>query len=278
MRRWLTSTLFCAFSLAGCLAHERPEDSADAGHIVLVDTSLEAYDASADAFLAPDAPRPGDADAGPACSSDLVVSVRVEPVTADVARCVFGHAEGASLTGVDPAPSDSGIRIHLDLCPAADADCRCDVVVTNVGTDIAAALGPDANVVVDLAPGEAFFPGAFLAITKTPTCMCDGCGCSEPIYLYAANATPDFAPSVPAPMTFSTGAEVCPARDCSFGGSWMLHARGDIGELDVPGGADRDVGAVHVRSVRDIEVFEPCAACAGCDTPVGAWIAWVTSR
>lgn len=276
MSRWLISTLLCAFSIAGCLAHERPEELTDAGHVVFGDTWVE----SSDGARPPDAWLPPDVDAGPpvACAaSDLSVGVRIEPVTTDVARCMFTHVDGAFLTGVDMAPADDGIRIHFDLCPAADADCRCDVVVTNVGTDIASTLAPDSNVTIDVSPGEGFFPGAFLAITKIPTCECDGCGCSEPLYLYAANGPPDFARMVPAPMVFSQGAVVCPMTDCTFGGSWMLHARGDGGETDVPGGTQRDVGSVHVRSIRDVEVFAPCAACAACGTPVGAWIAWVSS-
>jgi len=270
-------SLLCAsFSMAGCLAHERPEDAVDGGHTVFVDTSLEARDVSV--------VHPLDAsvwiDGGsPTSTLDMrSVGVRVVPVGTDAALCAVTHVEGASLLGIDASPADDGITLHLDFCPTADNLCRCDVVVTNVGQDIAATLGPATNLTIDLSAGEGFHPGAFLAITKIPSCECNGCGCSEPLYLYAASLAPDVAPTPPAPMTFSQGAAVCPVGDCSFGGSWMLHARGDAGEADVPGGTDHDIGSVHVRSVRDIEVFAPCAACAECDSPIGAWVAWVSSR
>lgn len=277
MLRWLTPTLVCAFSLAGCLVHERPEDVADAGR-ALVDTSLEARDAP---LLLLDVASPRDAltplgDADVCALDETSVAVRIEPVTLDVARCMVTHADGAMLTGVDAAPADDGIRIHFDLCPTADADCRCDVIVANVGIDIAATLAPSYPVTLDVAPGEGFFPGAYVAITKVPTCECDGCGCGEPLYLYAANTAPDFAAHVPAPMTFSNGPTVCPMSDCTFGGSSLLHARGDAGESDVPGGTQRELGSIHVRAIRNVEVFSPCAACAGCGTPIGAWIAWVS--
>ena len=273
MRLWLTSALV-PLALTGCLAHERP-DSADAG-AVGVDASNAASDASL--VVVHDTSSDGFGfDAGACAPSDLSIGIRVEPITMDAARCMTSHVAGASLTGIATAPADDGIRLHFDFCPNADADCRCDVVVTNVGTDIASTLSPNTNVTIDLQPGEGFFPGAFLSITKIPTCQCDGCGCSEPLYLYAANAPPDFARAVPVPMTFSRGALVCAPSDCTFGGTWRLHARGDAGEADVAGGTTRDLGSVHVRSVRDVEVFGPCAACAGCDTPIGAWVAWVSS-
>jgi hypothetical protein len=260
-------TALALVSLSGCLAHERP-DALDAA--VLADAS-SAADGAPDAFV------PVDLDAGPAvCApSELAVAIRVEPVTSEIERCTFAHWERAALTGVDAAPDDDGIRIHFDLCPAADADCRCDVVVTNVGVDVASTLHPDPNVTIDIAEGEGFAPGPFVAITKVPTCECAGCGCGEPLYLYAATGPADFAAHVPAPMTFSRGDAVCPASLCAFGGTWMLHAAGDLGASDVPGGTTRDVGAVRVRSVRDVEVWEPCAACATCGTAVGAWIAWI---
>ncbi|MFO0683711.1 MAG: hypothetical protein U0234_16755 [Sandaracinus sp.] len=273
------STLRSAISIAlvslpltaGCLAHERPapEPTADAGSVV--------RDAAApvDAGALADAPRA--ADAAASCVQDETsVGVRIEAVTAETSRCVFTHAEGASLWGVDPAPADHGIRIHLDLCPAADADCRCDVVVSNVGEDVASTLGPDAAVTIDLEEGSGFV-GPFLSITKVPSCTCDFCGCALPTYLYAGSVRPDAAPSVPYPLVFSRGAEVCPMQDCTFAGSSALHVHSDVSDIDVRGGETRDTGVVHVRALRDVEIYAPCAACAGCDVPVGAWIAWVTS-
>ena len=32
---------------------------------------------------------------------------------------------------------------------------------------------------------------------------------------------------------------------------------------------------VHVRSVRDVDIYGPCLRCATCGSPQGAWAAWV---
>jgi hypothetical protein len=269
VRTWLKSTLALSLLASGCLVHERPDDDASA----VTDAAI-----AVDAALAVDGSIATAPDAADLCArSEVSVGVRVEPVTTDAARCMVTHVDGATLIGVDAAPSDDGLRFHFDFCPNADADCRCDVVVTHVGSDIASTLGPASGLTVALSTSPGFFPLAYLSITKVPTCQCDACPCSEPLYFYAASGPPTSARDVPAPMAFSEGAIVCP-DNCSPGGSWMLHARSDTGETDVPGGAQREIGSIHVRSVHDVQVFGPCADCAFCGTHVGAWAAWVSSR
>lgn len=245
----------------GCLAHERP------GPIL-----LDAAPLGRDGGLVPPV---ADAASATCTLDETSIAIEMVPVTLDVARCDVTHAENVTLSGVDPDPATNGVRVHFDLCPAADADCRCDVVVSGIGTDVAAMLGPEPSVVVDLATGSGFVPGAFLAITKPGDCACAGCGCAEPLYLYAGNVSPEAAPLVPASVVFSRGAAGCPNVDCTYAGSWLLHARALGIELDVPGGATRTLGPVLVRSLRDVEIFAPCRRCDTCDQPLGAFVAWV---
>ena len=124
----LVRTLLFITLLSGCyVSHLRDDAGAPYGGTV-----RDAGDASVprDAPLRVDAfPLP---DAG-SCGGGGGVVVRVEPVTRETMRCFVGHAEGVAVLGVDAAPDDFGIRIHADLCPDADADCRCDFVVANVG-------------------------------------------------------------------------------------------------------------------------------------------------
>ena len=65
-------------------------------------------------------------------------TVRFEPLGTD--RC-----EGEALRGVlsaspEAAPEIDGLRLALDLCPDADADCRCVLHVGGVGADLASRL------------------------------------------------------------------------------------------------------------------------------------------
>jgi hypothetical protein len=259
-----------SLSLAGCLSHER-SDPADAGALgdapSLPDAATAPDAASVDAAARTDAPR----SCGP---DDRWVTVRVEPVTSEVANCAPTRIEGADLRAITPVPEEDGIRLHFDFCPTADADCRCDVVLTNVGSDVAAQLAPLYPVDVEVHAGEEPMSMPYLSVRKTPMCECEGCGCSLPLYLHAGSSMPSAAAALPPGMSFSVGASVCAAEDCLFGGSSDLHVTTEGGEGDVHGGETQDLGGTRVRSVRDVEILAPCAACAGCASPYGAWIAW----
>ncbi len=256
---WILSLLLTS----GCLTHERT-DPADAGTVA---------DASAPDAAPDDAART--VDAAQTCGPDeRWVAVRVEPVTAEVANCDATHVEGADLREIVAVPEEDGIRLRFDFCPTADADCRCDVVLTNVGADVASQLAPLYPVDVDLRAGDQPMAGPYLSVRKTPMCECLGCGCSLPLYLHAASAMPSAAEALPPGMSLSEGAAVCPAEACSFGGSSWLHVTTEGAQSDVHGGETQDLGGTRDRSVRDVEILAPCAACAGCASPYGAWIAW----
>ncbi len=69
--------------------------------------------------------------------------------------------------------------MHADFCPSADADCSCDIVVTDVGADLAdQVLIPNTNLTIDIAERS-------LQITTTPSCECLGCPCSYSLVLDA---------------------------------------------------------------------------------------------
>jgi hypothetical protein len=264
-------TITLGISSPGCLSHERDDAGTDAASS---DAAPSADAASADAVVSPDAPR---LDAGPrACGpDDRWVEVRVEPITLDVARCDVTHVMDATLIAVEPAPDVDGVRVRFDFCPAADADCRCDVILTNVGTDVASELTPLSSVTVDLHAGADPMSGPYLVVQKVPSCECLGCGCALPLHLYAGSGLPGSTPGLRDAVALSLGDELCPATDCTFGGSRRLLAMSQGVAAQIPGGATADLGATRVRSVRDLEVLAPCAACAGCGQPYGAWIAWV---
>ncbi|MFN7700862.1 MAG: hypothetical protein ACK5U8_23410 [Deltaproteobacteria bacterium] len=131
------------FLAAGCLSHERT-DPADAGAAVdarsLADTATPDAASVVDVGARADAPR----TCGP---DDRWVTVGVEPVTSDVANCAPIRIEGADLRAITAVPEEDGVRLHFDFCPTADADCRCDVVLTNVGTETVVRTNctPDGN-------------------------------------------------------------------------------------------------------------------------------------
>lgn len=266
----LLARVLCLTALAasGCLSHERGDDASVPLDATLpLDVGADAREPSPDTW-APD----GALRCGP---DERWVTVRVEPVTSDVARCEVTHVEDASLTGVEPSPADDGLRLRFDFCPSADADCRCDVVVSNVGTERAADLAPLASAIVDLQVGEGPMSSPSLTVQRRAVCDCLGCPCSYPLHFHAGSGMTFPGASVAPGLSFSTGAAVCEPSGCDFGGSSALHVVADTGEGDVAAGATLDLGAFHVRSVRDVEVLAPCAACAGCASPYGAWLAWV---
>ncbi|UJR82059.1 Hypothetical protein I5071_41240 [Sandaracinus amylolyticus] len=140
-------------ALAGCYVDHGIERDLDAS--APQDTSM-AVDAST-------------VDAGPSCAaSEARVSVVREPLGTD--RC-----EGEALRGVlsaspEAAPEIDGLRLALDLCPDADADCRCVLHVGGVGADLASRIwlqpGPfearvDADSLVLVATHEGGEAGAY---------------------------------------------------------------------------------------------------------------------
>jgi hypothetical protein len=249
----------CAL-LGGCYLSHAREARPDGGALA------DAGDSGVDARIMPDATTPLD---GGSCSRGGGVVVRVEAITADVARCAVSHAEGVQVLGVERAPADDGIRIHADLCPGMDADCRCDVVIANVGVDLAdLVLMPSAGNTLDLAPN-------YVSIAQTPTCECLGCPCGMELVFEAADALIEPSPHPSTELVFSAGALVCPEPAACVSATWALHAASMGVESDVPAGEQRDLGIVHVRSVRDVDIFGPCAACATCGSRRASWVAWV---
>lgn len=257
------SIIALALFFSGCYAsylHE-PDGTFDGG--TLRDGSV---DAPRDAPIGIDAPRPEDAGT---CPGYTGVVVRVEPVTADVMRCTVAHAEGVQVLGVDAAPADYGVRIHTDLCPGADADCRCDFVVGNVGVGLA-------DLLLMPAAGNTFDVGFnYLAVRQVPTCECLGCPCAMSLVLEAADGLLESAGAFSSEFTLSAGAQICPEPAACVSATWALHAQALGTETDIPAGEQRELGIVHVQSVRDVDIFGPCAACATCGSPQASWVAWV---
>ncbi len=213
------------------------------------------------------------ADPGPCGLDAPMIAVRIEPVTLDADRCRVTHVDLITVSGIEAAPED-GIRIHADFCPSADADCRCDLVVTHVGSDLAErfAFDPFSTLSLDVQPGEDEIGAVFVSVRQAPRCRCDGCACSLSFAFYAATAPPDLAPALPPELTFGIGAEVCPNDGC-VSGAWLLRTPWGT---DLAQGMETGEGPIHVRSARNVDIVAACAACAGCGSPRASWVAWVS--
>jgi hypothetical protein len=213
-----------------------------------------------------------DAGAGRPCVPRRAsISTRVEALTADASRCEPRSVEGVAIYGVEPAPEDDGIRIHADYCPGADADCRCDLVVSGVGSDLADLVRlPSGGLTVELPSDSA------LRITTEPTCECASCACSYALVLEAA-----YQPLSEAfhEIQLEPGSAVCPVSTEPCALLWStLRATAQGESVEVPADEDRTIaGAVHVRARGS--VFESAPACttecSSCAPPRGAWVAWV---
>lgn len=250
-------------TVSGCYAsHLREDESGPDGGVF-----ADAGDSGVrDASFSRDAIAPLDSGS---CAGGGGVVVRVEAITDDPMRCAPSHAEGVQVLGVEAAPGDDGIRIHADLCPGADADCRCDFVVANVGVDLVEMiLMPAAGNTFDIGPN-------YLAVGQVPTCECLGCPCAMALVLEAADSLIESPGRFGSEFALSPGPVVCPAPSACVSGTWMLHAQAFGVEADIPQGGQEALGIVNVRSVRDVDVFGPCAACATCGSNRASWVAWV---
>ena len=230
-----------------------------------------AYDAGVHSIITPDAGAHRDA-APPTCEpSGATMSIDLEPVST-ATLCAYGHVEGASITGVEPDVAVDGVRIHTDFCPGADRDCRCDIVLGHVGADLGMLplLEPRAGVTLDVDRNR-------LAITKVPTCECDGCGCDIPFQLYASVDDPAHALDVPSGgISFGLGDVTCPApSECARTDAFALDVHYGMLETQVHQGVDAMLGPLEVRSTHDVVGDSPCSACATCGEPFGSWIAWI---
>jgi hypothetical protein len=252
------------FGLAGCyLSHPSvPLDAPGRG----------ARDAGRLDAPRPDAPVPlPDVPAvdGGLCTAAPPLTVTIQPVTLDAARCELTHAEGVAVYGVEPSLWSNGLRIHADLCPDADADCRCDYVLSNVGTDLVdRVLIPREGLILDVGPNYFF-------LSQLPTCECLGCPCATALVIHAASGFFEHPSLVPAELGLSRGAELCAAPSACETGSWALHGNFQGIEGDAWPGSDAELGILHLRDVSEVQVFGPCAACATCGQLTASWIAWV---
>lgn len=139
------------------------------------------------------------------------LTVRVEAITTiRPERCTYGAIDGR-LYAVEPA--GDGVRLSVDLCPLADDDCRCAIVVGAIGADLADRVIAPMNVRGRVDPQL-----VFLEQSDTPCDACVDCWCPAPVALYAADGHPDAPPAIPSAVSFATGEEVCrtewSAGDC----------------------------------------------------------------
>lgn len=212
-------------------------------------------------------PIPGPTVDGGVCELGTIrLWVRVEQIGRT--SCAASHVEGLRIAGIDAEPAENGLRIHADYCPDADADCRCDLVVSNVGVDVVTGLGiVGVRATLDVSDSHLSVHGL------DGRCDCPSCGCDTSAFFYAADASPDDAPDRPARTVFSSGAVVCAsATRC---GSIDVHYL-DVGVDDV-GQPVREGDTVMLDgvSIRSIRAPYTTCDCPGCRPGASAaWAAW----
>ncbi|MBX3249949.1 MAG: hypothetical protein KF901_22415 [Myxococcales bacterium] len=103
----------------------------------------DAPDAAVSADAGPDAGRDAGRDVGPDASSCVVGSarIRVDVLPIGDAAVAAGCTSSARIADYSAALAQTsslpdGVVLRVDLCPNADADCRCDVRVRGVGSDV----------------------------------------------------------------------------------------------------------------------------------------------
>ncbi len=197
----------------------------------------------ADASARVDAAGPADLgspvfDADVCAPQEGTLTVSIVAVTHDVARCDFTSFDGAMLLdlrneGVGP----DTVVVSLDLCPLADADCRCDVRVTapnfahrfhgraghafTTGVPVHGSVGP-AHFGFAGAPSDAFPSGEVF---------------------YVVESEPATAPAAPVPAWFLTHPAFCTGGPAPCG--WSRHA---VSGMTSFGSIDDEVGVLRDTS------------------------------
>jgi len=246
----------------------------DAGALPF-DGAVLAHDAGgagADAGLGSDAGAGADAGGPLPGTCELTrdgIDVELIPVSTAV-LCAYGHHEGAVISSVSAEPATDGLRLRADFCPDADADCRCDIVITGAGRlDVARLPFPRAALTIDV-------DHQHLVVRKAPTCRCDGCGCDMFLAFVASHEDPDTARDLPPEISFARGSVICPTTGgCDRTDSYGLRVRTLGFDVELAEGAEETLGPVVVRSVRDAVGWDTCAACADCGAVRGSFVAWV---
>ncbi|AKF05315.1 hypothetical protein [Sandaracinus amylolyticus] len=136
--------------LAGCYADHGLERGPDAS--LPRDAAMRR-----DATLAIDA---GPSDAGALCGASTArVTVVREPLGTH--PCEGQVLRGSMSAPPEAAPEIDGVRLALDLCPDADADCRCVLHVGGVGADLASVS------LLDRGPFEAHVGASSIVLVAT---------------------------------------------------------------------------------------------------------------
>lgn len=149
--------LACLVFLTACMSHERADDAGpasdaysplDAGPPALVDAPVAVPDVLT---IPPDA----------ACVPGGDATIRFDPGLPMVGPVSF--------LGVDPEPSEDGVRVHLDSCGGS---CPFDLVIGRVGDALAQLGGGDAR-----ASGTLDTDGSSYAVLQIVDARrCAGCG------------------------------------------------------------------------------------------------------
>ncbi len=247
----------------------------DAGSVPARDAAAPSRDGGirlSDASARPDAgPGPDAGPSDPGSCEPTRDGVEIDLVPASSATlCAYGHHEGVVIMDATREPASNGIRLRADLCPDADRDCRCDIVVANTGPiDVARLPFPRASLTIDV-------DRAHVVVRKSPTCRCDACGCDMFLAFAAAHEDPDTARDLPPEISFARGSVACPtASVCARTDTFRLRVRTVGFDVELDEGTEQTLGPVVVKNVADAVGFDTCAACAACGAVRGSFLAWI---
>lgn len=210
---------------------------------------------------------------GASCGGGLgAIRVRMEVLTTTPEVC---NALGfdAMLMGVEPVPLEDGVRLHLDACPLADAECRCDIIIRGIGVDLAS-LAAFAPTDVHVRHGA----GSVL-VERTALCRCIGCECALPLLLYAADGYPNAASNPPTGIAFASLAETCTSPEpggCAssrhpISMQWRDYSTTELARADEGETAPLGTSGAVLRAIRTTNISCGSEPAPG---PNAAWVAW----
>lgn len=201
--------------LAGCFgSHDRDgreEPAVDAGRWEDPDASVEPPD---------DPPEPGPMPA-PTCGRSDAIAIEV--LTLGTRACAPGVHSGSSLYGVHPL--HDGLQLDVDLCPDADEDCRCSLLVHGIS--------PSAHEeMVRVSSGVTVTIGETAVAIEVPAACTPEVEheCVSPLVFAAMDGSLESPPIDPEALDVAWGASVCsgptdPSTECTLT-SWDLAVLG----------------------------------------------------
>lgn len=194
--------------------------------------------------------------AGCTCEPDRTTVV-IEAAGSGAVTCAQRDVHGASLVAASAA-HDDGVELVVDFCPATGT-CRCTITLTHVGSDVAAAVVPETDLVATVVLRSTHDEGTFVALARADgsTVFAGGNG-----FGHAGTG-----------VGVGMGAAFCPRGDaCDATGAYRIRFTSALGDVELAHGESAVLGPQHVRAISDARDGSSCSS--GGSGPDGAWVVW----